>query len=197
VEGPDRSTNRARLVDTIGRGDMAIPTYTVVMIAAGLAMDATSLVLQIRKCRSLVGPSGIPVFPALLYIIGVAFSRCRWLPCLGSILLLLCLHVFCQSVGPTLYSLFLNGRGPLHRAVVMDRIHSIRCLLQMGVDPNTQDNVGWTPLHVAVAKGNSEAIKLLVSAGADAHAGNANGVTPIQLAKAVHPDVLETLSHIR
>jgi ankyrin repeat protein len=67
----------------------------------------------------------------------------------------------------------------------------------MGVDPNTQDNVGWTPLHVAVAKGNSEAIKLLVSAGADAHAGNANGVTPIQLAKAVHPDVLETLSHIR
>lgn len=174
---------------------MAIPTYTVIMIVAGLAMDATSLVLQIRKCRSLVGPSGIPVIPAVLYIIGIVFSCCQWLLCLGWILLLLCVHVFCQSVGPALYSGFLNGRGPLHRAVVMNRVHSIKHLLEMGVDPNTQDNVGWTPLHVAVVKGNNEAVKLLVSAGADIHARNAHGVTPIKLAEAVHPNVLETLSH--
>ena len=43
----------------------------------------------------------------------------------------------------------------------------VRQLLQMGADPNAQDNAEWSPLHEACNRGNLGVVKVLHEYGAD------------------------------
>jgi len=58
----------------------------------------------------------------------------------------------------------------------------IRLLLEVGGDPNAQDEKGRMPLHHAIEFGNGDAGRLLTEGGADIHARDEDGATPLHLA---------------
>jgi len=60
----------------------------------------------------------------------------------------------------------INGRTPLHLAVVKDRGDALRWLVEHDVEINSNDDWGQTPLHVAVLEGNKTGAHLLIEHGA-------------------------------
>lgn len=58
----------------------------------------------------------------------------------------------------------------------------LKLLLDLGADPNLQDNDGFTALMWAVHWGNAEAVRLLVANGADLHTASSDGTTALSLA---------------
>ncbi|XP_057380991.1 BRCA1-associated RING domain protein 1-like isoform X2 [Daphnia carinata] len=60
-----------------------------------------------------------------------------------------------------------KGETQLHVACLKQDVQRIRELLELGANPNTQDNAGWTPLHEVVSCGNEEIVALLVENGAN------------------------------
>ena len=60
-----------------------------------------------------------------------------------------------------------KGETPLHTAAIRGSARLVRQLLQMGADPNAQDNAEWSPLHEACNRGNLGVVKVLTEFGAD------------------------------
>ena len=60
-----------------------------------------------------------------------------------------------------------KGETPLHTAAIRGSARLVRQLLQMGADPNAQDNAEWSPLHEACNRGNLTVVKVLHEFGAD------------------------------
>merc|ERR1719167_1701123 len=62
-----------------------------------------------------------------------------------------------------------NGKGetPLHTAAIKGSRRLVKTLLQLGADPNAQDNAEWSPPHEACNRGNYSVVKLLLEFGAD------------------------------
>ena len=60
-----------------------------------------------------------------------------------------------------------KGETPLHTAAIRGSSRLVRQLLQMGADPNAQDNAEWSPLHEACNRGNLSVVKVLTEFGAD------------------------------
>lgn len=54
-----------------------------------------------------------------------------------------------------------NGTSPLHMAIQMNSIDCLMVLLNIGVDVNEPNSLGYTPLHVAITNGFREIEKLL------------------------------------
>ena len=59
------------------------------------------------------------------------------------------------------------GETPLHTAAIRGSSRLVKQLLQMGADPNAQDNAEWSPLHEACNRGNLGVVKVLLEFGAD------------------------------
>jgi ankyrin repeat protein len=73
-----------------------------------------------------------------------------------------------------------DGRTLLHAAAAA--LHSTNCnlLLERGLDPNAQDNLGRTPLHLVVAQPQGvELARLLLSRGARVDIRDEQGLTPL------------------
>jgi ankyrin repeat protein len=73
------------------------------------------------------------------------------------------------------------GWTPLHAAIVIENLATVRVLLENGAKL-TADMEGWTPLHIAVLKGNKSIVELLLANGAEIDAQDASGKTPIEWA---------------
>jgi hypothetical protein len=61
---------------------------------------------------------------------------------------------------------------------------TVRALIALRADVNSQDNKGMTPLHMAVAKNsnsNSKTVQALIDAGADVNSQDKKGMTPLKL----------------
>ncbi|KII67434.1 BRCA1-associated RING domain protein 1 [Thelohanellus kitauei] len=78
------------------------------------------------------------------------------------------------------------GETDLHRFAVkvllsnqQNDLTSLKQFLDQKVDPNVQDNAGWTPLHEAITRGHVEAVKLLINYGADVNIAGYEGRTPL------------------
>lgn len=69
--------------------------------------------------------------------------------------------------------------APLAYAVKHGTPPVIKCLLELGADPNTKDEQGTSVLMVSAVWANFEISELLVSKGADIHAANDTGWTPL------------------
>jgi hypothetical protein len=66
-----------------------------------------------------------------------------------------------------------------------NRLQIVRCLLEMGADPNLRDDQGKTPLHHAVScypVPNLEVIKMLLEKGASATVPDKEGKMPLSIA---------------
>jgi ankyrin repeat protein len=50
--------------------------------------------------------------------------------------------------------------------------------LENGVDPNIQNEGGWSPLHFACCNGNMDIVKILLNSGASPNIKNIYGRTP-------------------
>ncbi|MBL4588137.1 ankyrin repeat domain-containing protein [Candidatus Babeliales bacterium] len=59
---------------------------------------------------------------------------------------------------------------------------SVEKLLKEEVDPNTQNDWGWTPLHFAARNECTETVNILIKYGADLNMKNEDGITPLHLA---------------
>jgi hypothetical protein len=85
-----------------------------------------------------------------------------------------------------------RGAQPLHYAVdgmpgsarwnPVAQGETVRCLVELGADPNVVDKNGTTPLHRAVRNRCAAAVAALLDAGADPHVKNGRGSTAIRLA---------------
>ena len=60
-----------------------------------------------------------------------------------------------------------KGETPLHTAAIRGSSRLVRQLLQMGADPNAQDNAEWAALHEACNRGNIGVVRVLHKFGAD------------------------------
>jgi len=58
----------------------------------------------------------------------------------------------------------------------------LKILIDLGADPNLQDNDGFTALMWAVHWGNPDAVRFLAERGADLHVANQDGDTALTLA---------------
>lgn len=55
----------------------------------------------------------------------------------------------------------------MHIASIKGSSRLVKQLLQMGADPNAQDNAEWSPLHEACNRGNLGVVKVLIEGGAN------------------------------
>lgn len=63
--------------------------------------------------------------------------------------------------------IFSKDETRLRRAAGSGCFQMVQKLLEMGIDPNSADEMGRTPLHVAACKGFSDIVGLLVTSGAN------------------------------
>ncbi|KAI7999714.1 hypothetical protein LOK49_LG09G01624 [Camellia lanceoleosa] len=71
---------------------------------------------------------------------------------------------------------------PLHYAVQVGGMQTVKLLIKYNVDVNASDNEGWTPLHIAIQTRNRNIAKVLRVNGADKTRRNKDGKTPLDLA---------------
>ncbi|MCW5943129.1 MAG: ankyrin repeat domain-containing protein [Fimbriimonadaceae bacterium] len=72
--------------------------------------------------------------------------------------------------------------GPLHRAVMLNRVTIVESLLALGADPDGTDEQGMAPLLIAADRNATDVIEPLIAAGASlASTANQNG-TALHLA---------------
>lgn len=72
-----------------------------------------------------------------------------------------------------------GGRTLLHHDANHGHGRRVRLLLELGADPNIQDDMGRTALHLVCARGTgSETIRALIAAGANPGARDNEGITP-------------------
>jgi len=76
-----------------------------------------------------------------------------------------------------------DGLNALHFAAISGMDNSVIYLLNMGLDPNSQDFQGNTPLHYAVKYNQIRIIKKLLQNGADKNKLNKNKISPTVLAR--------------
>lgn len=69
------------------------------------------------------------------------------------------------------------GRSPLHEACFQGEIEIVQYLLDLGFDPNEEDDNGNLPIHLAFCNGNVDIVKLLVIRGADPNRKDRDGFT--------------------
>lgn len=89
-----------------------------------------------------------------------------------------------------------RGRtGPLHRAVMLNRVSIVEALLRLGADPNGTDEQGMAPLLIAADRNAADVIEPLIAAGASVTAtANQNG-TALHLAAARNnPKIVDLLA---
>lgn len=73
-----------------------------------------------------------------------------------------------------------DGRTLLHAAAAALHAANSNHLLERGLDPNAQDNLGRTPLHLVVARPQGDVLaRLLLSRGAQIDIGDEQGMTPL------------------
>lgn len=77
-------------------------------------------------------------------------------------------------------------------AVNNNDIALVKKLLQLGENPNHQDQEDKTPLHYAAIKGNVEIAQILLEAGADPNAKDPLDYTPLHFASQYgHPEIIQ------
>ncbi len=88
-----------------------------------------------------------------------------------------------------------NDGWPLNHQAGHGRMKGVATLLELGADPNTQDEEGNTPMHRLAQRGTGrELARLLLEHGADLSIRNVKGETPMDLAaKAKQPVLLNFL----
>ncbi|XVF16482.1 hypothetical protein REPUB_Repub10bG0034900 [Reevesia pubescens] len=74
-----------------------------------------------------------------------------------------------------------DGATPLHYAVHVGAMQTVKLLLNYNVDVNVADRDGWTPLHIAVQSRNRDIAKVLLINGADKTRKNKDGKTALDL----------------
>ena len=93
-----------------------------------------------------------------------------------------------------------NDGWPLNHQAGHGRMKGVATLLELGADPNPQDEQGNTPMHRLAQRGTGrEFARLLLEHGADLSIKNVKGETPLDLAaKAKQPALLNFLrEHLR
>ena len=93
-----------------------------------------------------------------------------------------------------------NDGWPLNHQAGHGRMKGVATLLELGADPNPQDEQGNTPMHRLAQRGTGrEFARLLLEHGADLSIRNVKGETPMDLAaKAKQPALLNFLrEHVR
>ena len=85
-----------------------------------------------------------------------------------------------------------KGSPIIHTAAVVSewdrrdrRTKVLQHLLDLGVDPNLQNDIGETPLHEALGHNNTEAVRLLLDRGADHSKQDNYGNAPLHVARNV------------
>ena len=88
-----------------------------------------------------------------------------------------------------------NDGWPLNHQAGHGRMKGVATLLELGADPNPQDEQGNTPMHRLAQRGTGrEFARLLLKHGADLSIRNVKGETPMDLAaKAKQPALLDFL----
>ena len=88
-----------------------------------------------------------------------------------------------------------NDGWPLNHQAGHGRMKGVATLLELGADPNPQDEQGNTPMHRLAQRGTGrEFARLLLEHGADLSIKNVKGETPLDLAaKAKQPALLNFL----
>jgi ankyrin repeat protein len=71
------------------------------------------------------------------------------------------------------------GRAPLHIAAAGGTSEGLKEMLRTGIDPNAQDDNGWTALHFAAQAGSVECVRALLAAGARVDLRDNHGNTPL------------------
>ena len=92
-----------------------------------------------------------------------------------------------------------NDGWPLNHQVGHGRVKGVATLLELGADPNPQDEKGNTPMHRLAQRGTGrEFARLLLEHGADLSIKNVKGETPMDLAaKAKQPALFNFLRENR
>ncbi|MFA7136252.1 MAG: ankyrin repeat domain-containing protein [Bacteroidales bacterium] len=76
----------------------------------------------------------------------------------------------------------LENQPKIITATQQQDINSIKSLLQEGIDPDTQNAIGWTALMQAAADNNIEIVKLMIDHGANLNIENVYGRTALHFA---------------
>lgn len=72
------------------------------------------------------------------------------------------------------------GSTPLHYASSLNRVESIRILIEHNAELEAKNNDGWTPLHSATFCCKPEAIQTLLLLGADPYSTDNYGITVLK-----------------
>lgn len=71
------------------------------------------------------------------------------------------------------------GRTPLHLAAAKGKVSEVERLLELGANPNAQDDNGWSPLHFSAQAVSPEVARVLLLSGADLELKDSFGNTPL------------------
>ncbi|KAI3783046.1 hypothetical protein L2E82_13108 [Cichorium intybus] len=88
-------------------------------------------------------------------------------------------HLLRKGASPHVQDL--DGATPLHYAVQVSAMQTVKLLIKCKVDVNVADNEGWTPLHVALQSRNRDIAKVLLVNGADKTRRTEDGKTALDI----------------
>jgi uncharacterized protein len=79
----------------------------------------------------------------------------------------------------------INGQTALHRAMLNEAnaVGNAKFLLDLGININSRDSMGWNALDKAALDNLVEATKFLISKGAEANHVDSRGMTALQVAR--------------